>query len=154
MSTCRIDCNISVLDLFHVCATATSHSHCRGNKCMTIFAFSNVKSRECFKGPADGALGFSSSLHKRKLCRLHLLFLLLTSDYDQGEERKHHPSFQKSLHLHRQQVGPRPSAGAVRSAALLHSRVSTRSFSVWNLHVLPVTACQASLRSPKSCMRC
>lgn len=90
---------------------------------MKIFAFFNVKSRERLECAADGVRGFSSSLYKRKLRCLHLLVLLLTSDYDQGEERKHHPSFQKSLHLYRQQVGSRPSAHAVRTAALLHSRV-------------------------------
>lgn len=94
---------------------------------MKIFAFSNAKFRERLAGATD-ARRFSFSLYKGKLCGLRLLFLLLASDHDQGEEREHHPSFQKSLRLYRQQVGSRPSADAVptlwNSHLLLRHRVS------------------------------
>lgn len=74
-------------------------------------------------------LVFSSSLCEGKLCRLHLLLLLLASHLDQGEKRKHHPSFQKPLHLHRQQVGaPAPAALWFGTVSPQHSSVPTREF--------------------------
>lgn len=69
--------------------------------------------------------GFSSSLDKGKLCRLNLLLLLLTSDHDQGEKRKRHPSDQKSLHLYRQQVESQPSASVDPTAAPLVFKLRT-----------------------------
>lgn len=88
----------------------------------------NVKSRKnVLKVRLTVFLVSSSSLCEGKLCRLHLLLLLLTSHNDQGEKRKHRPSYQKPLHLYRQQVGTRAAVAVWFGAvAPQHGSVPTR----------------------------